>query len=95
MHFTKQLSHLNASVSSAQKAAQFALKYREMDEDLHSCILEQLERVSRGHFISIQLPARLFVHVPRAPYVLSFDDLMLLSCRLSNWRDCCCRRNLM
>jgi CTD kinase subunit gamma len=46
MRFTSQLQHLNASVASAQKAAQYALKYRDMDEDLHSCILEQLERVS-------------------------------------------------
>ncbi|OLN93951.1 CTD kinase subunit gamma [Colletotrichum chlorophyti] len=44
MRFTAQLQHLNASVTSAQKAAQYALKYRDMDEDLHSCILEQLER---------------------------------------------------
>ncbi|KAF2144303.1 uncharacterized protein K452DRAFT_296501 [Aplosporella prunicola CBS 121167] len=44
MRFTSQLQHLNASVNSAQKAANYALKYREMDEDLHSCILEQLER---------------------------------------------------
>ena len=47
MRFTSQLQHLNASVSSAQKAAQYALKYKDMDEDLHSCILEQVERVSR------------------------------------------------
>ncbi len=46
MRFTSQLQHLNASVTSAQKAAQFALKYKDMGEDLHSCILEQLERVS-------------------------------------------------
>jgi len=45
MRFTSQLQHLNASVASAQKAAQYALKYRDMCEDLHSCILEQLERV--------------------------------------------------
>lgn len=46
MRFTSQLQHLNASVASAQKAAQYALRYKDMDEDLHSCILEQLERVS-------------------------------------------------
>lgn len=46
MRFSSQLQHLNASVTSAQKAAQYALKYRDMSEDLHSCILEQLERVS-------------------------------------------------
>ncbi|AEO69444.1 820fc4df-60b8-4ee9-b06e-d296b2d27425 [Thermothielavioides terrestris] len=44
MRFTSQLRQLNASVTSAQKAAQYALKYRDMAEDLHSCILEQLER---------------------------------------------------
>lgn len=46
MRFTSQLQHLNASVSSAQKAAQYALKYKDMDEDLHSCIIEQVERVN-------------------------------------------------
>lgn len=45
MRFTAQLQHLNASITSSQKAAHYALKYRDMDEDLHSCILEQLERV--------------------------------------------------
>ncbi|GAB0131756.1 hypothetical protein EsDP_00000215 [Epichloe bromicola] len=44
MRFSLQLQHLNASVNSAQKAAQYALKYKDMDEDLHSCILEQVER---------------------------------------------------
>ncbi|KAJ5753438.1 uncharacterized protein N7511_007591 [Penicillium nucicola] len=44
MRFTTQLQHLSASVTSAQKAALYALKYRDLDEDLHSCILEQLER---------------------------------------------------
>lgn len=46
MRFTTLLSHLSASYTSQQKAAVFALKNREMDEDLHSCILEQLERNS-------------------------------------------------
>lgn len=45
MRFTTQLQHLSAAVTSAQKAAHYALKYRDLDEDLHSCILEQLERV--------------------------------------------------
>lgn len=48
MRFTTQLQHLSAAVSSSQKVAQYALKYRDMDEDLHSCILEQLERVSKN-----------------------------------------------
>lgn len=46
MRFSSQLEHLNASTNQAQKAAQYALKYKDMDEDLHSCILEQLEKVS-------------------------------------------------
>ena len=45
IRFTGLLQHLNASLTSANKAAQYALRYRDMDEDLHSCILEQLERV--------------------------------------------------
>lgn len=45
MRFTTQLQNLSASVASSQKAAHYALKYRDMDEDLHSCILEQLEKV--------------------------------------------------
>ncbi|KAM7196013.1 CTD kinase subunit gamma CTK3 domain containing protein [Naviculisporaceae sp. PSN 640] len=44
MRFTNMLRQLNASVNSAQKAGQYALKNREMAEDLHSCILEQLGR---------------------------------------------------
>lgn len=48
MRFTSQLQHLNASVTSSQKAAHYALKYRDMDEDLHSCILEQVEKVSQS-----------------------------------------------
>lgn len=49
MRFSSQLQHLNASVTSAQKAAAYALKYKDMDEDLHSCILEQLERVCNSN----------------------------------------------
>ncbi|KAI1249890.1 hypothetical protein MGN70_008340 [Eutypa lata] len=46
MRFSSQLQHLNASVTSAQKAAQYAIKYKDMDEDLHSCIIEQIEKVA-------------------------------------------------
>ena len=44
--FTTLLAHLSASHTSIQKAAHYALKNRDMDEDLHSCILEQLERTN-------------------------------------------------
>jgi CTD kinase subunit gamma len=46
MRFTNLLSHLSASTTSLIKTAHYALKHRDMDEDLHSCILENLER---GH----------------------------------------------
>ncbi|KAH6668910.1 CTD kinase subunit gamma CTK3-domain-containing protein [Halenospora varia] len=53
VRFTQHLQHLNASVTSANKAAQYALRYRDMDEDLHSCILEQLERNSMNNRANI------------------------------------------
>jgi hypothetical protein len=55
IRFTSHLQHLNATVTSANKAAQYALKYRDMDEDLHSCILEQIEKVMSlcPHFLSM------------------------------------------
>lgn len=52
MRFTAQLQHLSASVTSSQKAAHYALKYRDLDEDLHSCILEQIERAGSPSFSS-------------------------------------------
>jgi CTD kinase subunit gamma len=51
MRFTTQLQRLSATVTSSQKAAHYALKYRDLDEDLHSCILEQLERVRDSSLI--------------------------------------------
>jgi len=44
IRFSNQLRQLNASVTSAQKAAQYALKHKDLAEDLHSCILEQLAK---------------------------------------------------
>ena len=44
LRFTNLLAHLSASTTSSIRCAQYALKHRDMDEDLHSCILEQLER---------------------------------------------------
>lgn len=42
--FTSLLHHLNASTNSALKCAHYALKHAVYAEDLHSCIIEQLER---------------------------------------------------
>lgn len=46
MRFTSLLQHLSASHTTHHRAAVYALKNRSMDEDLHSCILEQLETSS-------------------------------------------------
>lgn len=44
LRFTNLLTHLSASATASLKTAHYALKHRDMDEDLHSCILENLER---------------------------------------------------
>lgn len=62
MRFSQQLQHLSASVASSQKVAHYALKYRDMDEDLHSCILEQLERVSMP--LTYPFPFSLYIQEP-------------------------------
>lgn len=46
LQFTRMLQRLNASVNASKNCAAFALKHKDLDEDLHSCILEQLEKVS-------------------------------------------------
>jgi len=46
MRFTHLLTHLSASQTASLKTASFALKHRDMDEDLHSCILESLDSSS-------------------------------------------------
>jgi len=44
MRFTNLLTHLSASATASIKTAHYALKHKDMDEDLHSCIIENLER---------------------------------------------------
>lgn len=46
LRFTNLLTHLSASTTSSLKTASFALKHRDMDEDLHSCIIESLDNNS-------------------------------------------------
>lgn len=46
MRFIHLLTHLSASQTASLKTASFALKHRDMDEDLHSCILESLDSSS-------------------------------------------------
>lgn len=58
LHFTRLVSNLTASAVAAKQCAQFALKNRDVDEDLFSVILEQLQSVSdaplpRGVFVTL------------------------------------------
>lgn len=46
MRFTGMLQGLNATTTASHKAALYALKFKDYDEDFQSCILEQLGRVS-------------------------------------------------
>jgi hypothetical protein len=46
LHFSNRLRALNPCDDNTEEVVSFALRHRELDEDLHSCILEQLESVS-------------------------------------------------
>ncbi|KAF2862353.1 hypothetical protein K470DRAFT_255987 [Piedraia hortae CBS 480.64] len=61
MRFTSLLIHLNASSSSAIKAAQYALRHVEYADDLFSCILEQLENPAN----SVNNRANIMFFLPR------------------------------
>jgi hypothetical protein len=45
LYFSNRLRALNPCEDNIDEVATFALKHRDLDEDLHSCILEQLESV--------------------------------------------------
>lgn len=45
LQFTRLLSRLNASAGASKQCAQFALRNKELDEDLFSVIVEQLQSV--------------------------------------------------
>ncbi|KAJ6263178.1 hypothetical protein Dda_1739 [Drechslerella dactyloides] len=53
LQFTKMLQRLNASVNASKNCAAFALKHKDLDEDLHSCILEQLETSSMNNRVNL------------------------------------------
>jgi len=76
MRFTSLLSHLSASHTSHTKAAVFALKNREMDEDLHSCILEQLERNSMNNRANIMYFIETMCELARKEGVMEFVRMM-------------------
>lgn len=76
MRFTSLLSHLSASHTSHTKAAMFALKNREMDEDLHSCILEQLERNSMNNRANIMYFIDVLCDLAKRENVLEFVRMM-------------------
>lgn len=45
LQFLELLRKLSASQQSQLKTAHFAIRHRDLDEDLYSCVLEELEQV--------------------------------------------------
>lgn len=50
--FSELLSKLNATQQAIQKAANYAMRHKNLSEDLYSCIIEVLEQV-RIFFLKI------------------------------------------
>jgi hypothetical protein len=46
LFFSNRLRALNPCEDNTEEVVAFALKHRDLDEDLWSCVLEQMERVS-------------------------------------------------
>lgn len=63
--FVNLLSHLSASTTAATKTANYALKHRDLDEDLHSCILENLEKNNMNNRANIMYFLEHFVEVAK------------------------------
>ena len=76
VRFSNDLARLSASHTSHTKAAIFALKNREMDEDLHSCILEQLERNSMNNRANIMYFIETLCEMARKENAMEFVRMM-------------------
>ena len=76
LRFTSTLQHLSASVTSSQKAAIYALKHRDLDEDLHSCILEQLERNNMNNRANIMYFLEPFCELALKENAASFVEMV-------------------
>ncbi|KAK3671971.1 hypothetical protein LTR78_008146 [Recurvomyces mirabilis] len=76
MRFTSLLHHLNASTTSALKTASYATKYAEYSDDLHSCILEQLERNNMNNRANIMYFLPSLCDVARERGEVSYGRMM-------------------
>ena len=74
--FTNLLSHLSASSTASQKTASYALKHRDMDEDLHSCILENLERNNMNNRANIMYFLEHFVEMAKRDGHPNYVDMV-------------------
>ena len=74
--FTNLLSHLSASSTASQKTASYALKHRDMDEDLHSCILENLERNNMNNRANIMYFLEHFVEMAKRDNHQNYVDMV-------------------
>jgi CTD kinase subunit gamma len=76
MRFTNLLHHLNASNTSALKCANYAIKYSEFSDDLHSCIIEQLERNNMNNRANIMYFLPALCDVAREKGEVSYGRMM-------------------
>ncbi|KAK5118350.1 hypothetical protein LTR62_002863 [Meristemomyces frigidus] len=76
MRFTSLLHHLNASTASALKTASYAAKHAEYSDDLHSCIIEQLERNSMNNRANIMYFLPALCDVAREKGEVSYGRMM-------------------
>ncbi|KAL9111248.1 MAG: hypothetical protein Q9227_004326 [Pyrenula ochraceoflavens] len=76
LRFTSALRNLTASSTSAQKAALYALKHRDLDEDLHSCILEQLDRNNMNNRANIMYFLEPFCELAQREGAASFVEMV-------------------
>lgn len=74
--FTNLLSHLSASATASQKTASYALKHHVMDEDLHSCILENLERNNMNNRANIMYFLEHFVEMAKRDGHQNYVDMV-------------------
>ncbi len=74
--FVSLLSHLSASTTAAMKTASYALKHRDLDEDLHSCILENLEKNNMNNRANIMYFLEHFVEMAKRDGHLAYVEMV-------------------
>ncbi|GAO48830.1 hypothetical protein SAICODRAFT_70793 [Saitoella complicata NRRL Y-17804] len=79
LKFTDLLRRLNASQLSAGKCASFAIKQKHLDEDLFSCVIEELEQTSMNARVNILYFLETLCDASVKAGVLSYRSLLASS----------------